>query len=198
MSDVSLYLNFVLHAVLGRLAEADWIMRDHGAAVRRVAAALLARYPFAVKPLHRGLAFDGPFDPEGRYFTSWSESQDVATWFADPRSVMNEYLREAKPASIGYTLTMTKPENKVLFHHSWAKLENFPALALMHPEMGADGARQIAWNLHTQAEVITDPPTSWPVLAPIGNTHSIEALDRQLAPPWLDDNASPTGRELLA
>jgi len=197
MSDVSLYLNFVLHAVLGRLADADWIMCEHGDAVRRMAAALLARYPFAAKPLHRGLAFDGAFDPAGRYFTSWSESADVATWFADPRSVMNEELRKAHPTATGYTLTVGAPE-RVLFHHSWARLENWPALALMHPHMGPEGARQIAWSLSTQREVITDPPTSWPVLQPLGRAHSIEALDRELGPPWLDENASPTGQELLA
>jgi hypothetical protein len=187
MTDISLYLNFVLNAVLGHLGHADAIMRDYGGSVRRVATALRARYPFEPSPIHRGIALDSAFDPTGREFVSWSENHQVAQWFADPRSMMNKYLRIARPKSIGYVLTAAVVDQPlVLFHYSWARLENFPRLALQHPAMGVEGARQIAWSLSTQREVITDPPTSWPVLEQL-DSHERRQLDDKFAPPWVDD-----------
>lgn len=183
MSPVSLYVNFVLHAVLGRLAEADALMRTFGPAVRDVAAALRARYPFEVKPLHRGIVLDGAFDATGREFVSWSEDPDVAGWFADPRSAMNTYVMAARPQSAGYVLTAPPSMEGVLFHHSWARLQDFPSLALQHPYMGVEGARQIAWSLRTQHEVITDPLEHWPELRPF--VAERPPLDARLAPPWL-------------
>ena len=190
MSPVSLYINFVLHAIYGKLAEADWLLENHGEAIRSVARALNRKAPFERKPLHRGLLLvqgEFEFSPsgDGRTFTSWTENQLVARWFADPLSSMNEYMRAAKPNAKGYTLTSEAHQAPlVLFHHSWKKLQDFPSLALQHPYMGKEGARQIAWALETQAEVITDPPKAWPELRE-NTLPYCPVLDRQLSPPWI-------------
>lgn len=179
---VNLWINFVLNAVLGRLAEADEMMRRFRPAIRSVAVALCARHPFPRKPLHRGILVEGAFDPATREFVSWSEDADVAEWFADPRSMMNEYVMEHRPSSVGYLLTSTGRE-RVLFHYSWARLQDLPALARMHPEMGVEGARQMAWSLQTQREVITEPPREWPPLRPFAPERG--HLDDRFAPPWI-------------
>lgn len=189
MDPVSLYINFVLHAVLGKLAEADGILQVYGDDVRRVARALAARFPFEPKPLHRGImlvAGEFEFSPcgEGREFTSWSERAEVAQWFADPKSYINGPMSAARPTAKGFTMT-TERAPLVLFHHSWARLQDFPALARLHPYMGEEGARQIAWSLTTQHEVITDPPTEWPERVPFTGQHDHE-LDRELTPAWIE------------
>src|SRR6185436_1974502 len=95
-TDINLYINFALHAVLGKLGEADTIMRFAGKAIRRVADDLGAecnrQLPTKPAPLFRGMLLDpnGPFrvDPD-LTFLSWSEDRDVALWFACPRSVVS-------------------------------------------------------------------------------------------------------------
>lgn len=180
----NLYINFVLRAVLGQLREADTLMRMYRSEIRSMARALRKQYPVKSKPLHRGLLIDGDFDATGREFVSWSESADVASWFADPRSMMNEYVMHDRPRSVGYMLTLRETSTpSVLFHWSWARLADLPSLARRHPEMGREGARQIEWSLGTQHEVITEPPIEWPELRPfISNEPS---LDHKFAPPWL-------------
>ena len=202
MSPVSLYINFVLHAILGKLAEADGLLQMYGEDVRSVARALNRKYPFERKPLHRGLLLvenEFEFSPtgEGRTFTSWSENQLVARWFADPLSSMNEYMRAARPDAKGYTLSLPATDTLVLFHHSWKRLQDFPSLALQHPYMGEEGARQIAWALQTQAEVITDPPKTWPELRE-NTLPYCPVLDRQLSPPWIPLHVRHEARELNA
>lgn len=186
---VSFYINFVLHAILGKLAEADGLLETYGSEIRHVARALNQAVPFERKPLHRGLLLvRGEFEfaehGEGRTFTSWSENQLVARWFADPLSSMNSYMLTARPSARGYTLTLAGEQPLVLFHHSWRKLQDLPSLALQHPYMGIEGARQIAWALETQAEVITDPPSKWPELRENALGYD-PILDRQLSPPWI-------------
>jgi hypothetical protein len=175
----------VLNAVLGRLAEADAMVFRFGPAIRRVAHALAKQHPFERKPLHRGVLLEGPFglfDPSGRAFTSWSEDADVAEWFADPRAHINEYIAMCHPRATGHLLTSTD-ELAVLWHHSWSKLENWPRFAKMHPEMGPEGARQLEWAMHTQVEVVTEPPTTWPALRLFVPTRP--PLDDRYAPPWI-------------
>lgn len=195
-NDISMYLNFILYAVLGRLAEADVTMRLYGDSIRRAAARIRShhRFSFERKTLHRGVLIDGEFDPSGREFVSWSESKDVATWFADPRSMMNEYVIGQRPRSVGYVLT-SDAKHRVLFHHSWATRLGceLPVLASSHPDMGTWGARQLEWALKTQHEVITDPLDDWhdiwSAARPFVETG--DTLDAQLAPPWLYRFARP-------
>lgn len=173
-NDVNLYINFVLNAVLGRLAEADAMMSQFGQAIRRIAHVLVKQHPFERRPLHRGLLLEGAmapdghhpsFDASGRMFTSWSEDPDAAEWFADPRSVINEYIAMCHPRATGHLMTLEdRGDLAVLWHHSWSRLEDWARFASMHPQMGPEGARQLDWAMRTQVEVVTDPPAAWPAL----------------------------------
>ncbi len=190
MTDVDLYLNFVLHAILGRLGEADALMSLAGDEIRAIADHLTAEHPFTPAPLYRGMLLDPDrsfaADPK-LTFISWSEDRDVALWFACPRSVVSEPLAATNPKLRGYLVELPAPQSRVLFHHGWTKaLGGLAALALAHPLMGAEGARQIEWSLCTQREVITVPidgllPRPTADLDP----EALAALERRLSPPWV-------------
>ncbi|HSX22584.1 MAG TPA: hypothetical protein VLE97_07410 [Gaiellaceae bacterium] len=190
MTDLDLYINFVIHAILGRLGEADQIMRIGGPAVRRVAAAIAEECAVPRAPLYRGLLLDPalPFtsDPKLR-FLSWSEDRDVALWFSCPRSAVSEPLAQLKPELVGHIASLPGPAAQVLFHHGWASaLGGLACFALIHPLMGPAGKEQIEWSLRTQREVITDPVADLsPERVPDLDSDALEALERRLSPPWV-------------
>ena len=190
MTDVDLYLNFALHAILGRLGEADSLMSLAGDEIRTIADRLAAQHPIAPKPLYRGMLLDPDktftADPK-LTFLSWSEDRDVAVWFACPRSAVSEPLAATNPRLRGHLVDLPAPQSRVLFHYGWASaLGGLAALALAHPLMGAEGKRQIEWSLRTQLEVITAPVDG---LRPSRTTdidaEVLASLERRLSPPWV-------------
>jgi len=193
-TDINLYINFALHAVLGKLGEADTIMRFAGKAIRRVADDLGAecnrQLPTKPAPLFRGMLLDpnGPFrvDPD-LTFLSWSEDRDVALWFACPRSVVSAPIIARKPNLRGHVAQINTPRRGVLFHHLWADaLGGLARFALVHPLMGEEGQRQIEWSLRTQREVITEPVVDLrPERVEDLDGGALEALERRLSPPWI-------------
>ena len=190
VTDLDLYFNFALHAILGRLGEADTIMRLGGAEIRAVANRLAARYPIEPKPLYRGMLLDPDktfaADPK-LTFQSWSEDRDVALWFACPRSVVSEPLAATNPKLCGYLVDLPAPQSSVLFHHAWAcALGGLAELALAHPLMGEEGRQQIEWSLRTQQEVITLPVQDLrPARADDLDAPALETLERRLSPSWI-------------
>lgn len=194
ISDINIYANFVVNAILGLLNEADALMGhdEFAPAIRSVARYLTKRMPIEPKPLYRGVLLD----PSVRYapranikFMSWSEDLDVARWFASPHTVISEPAIANNPRLRGYLMTQgtclaTRGDAEILFHHAWARLFNGLApLALLHPEMGPNGARQITWALRTQKEVITTPvahATPFPI-----DVVDHHALEQKFAPPWI-------------
>lgn len=193
MTDLDLYLNFVLHAVLGRLGEADALMRMAGEAVRSVADRLAARQPLDVKPLYRGMLLDPdrPYAADPKLtFVSWSEDRDVALWFACPRSAVSEPLAATNPKLRGHLVDLPAPRAPVLFHHAWTHVlggaRALAELAIAHPLMRQEGCRQIAWSLQTQKEVITAPVADLvPARAPDLDADALGVLERRLSPPWV-------------
>jgi hypothetical protein len=187
--DLNVYIDFALHAILGRLGEADAIMRFAGDSVRRVADDIAAQNHVDSAVLHRGMLLDPdvPFATDPKLtFMSWSEDHDVAMWFACPRSVVSEPLAKMKPELRGYVATINAPASRVLFHHSWAALGGLACFALIHPLMGEEGRRQIEWSLRTQREVITEPAADLrPERAADLDSATLEALERRLSPPWI-------------
>ena len=190
MTDVDLYLNFALHAILGRLSEADALMSIAGDEIRAVADHLTEQHPIAPTPLYRGMLLDPDktfaADPK-LTFLSWSEDRDVALWFACPRSAVSEPLAATNPKLRGYLADLPSPQSRVLFHHGWAAaLGGLAELALAHPLMGAEGRRQIEWSLCTQREVITAPVDGLrPERVADLDSAALEALERHLSPPWI-------------
>lgn len=135
-ADITLYINFALHAVLGKLGEADTILRFAGEAIRRVADEIAAECPIELAPIYRGILLD-PAEPfrvgSSLSFLSWSEDRDVALWFACPRSLINEPLVQRNSALCGYVAELPAPRSRVLFHHSWASaLGGLACFALAH------------------------------------------------------------------
>lgn len=193
--DVNVYLNWLVYAVLGHMAEADELLRLYGASARRLAAWLRWRHPITVGRLYRGMLLvpGEPVEPDPRLrFVSWTSSCDVARWFATPTSTISEPLAASNPALRGYVLTLdgASPEH-VLWHPSWHRAFGVPlsTLAAAHPHIGQSGALQVAHSLATQHEVILTPPASFPTPEPVEafpGTDVVE-LDRQLVPPhcWL-------------
>lgn len=162
MTNIAFYVNFTLHAILGKLAEADAIMRIAGDSIRAVADALAAKLPIVPLPIYRGMLLEPeqPFTADPKLtFLSWSEDRDVAMWFACPRSAVSEPLARLRPQLRGHIVELTAPRSRVLFHHAWdgAAFGKLAAFARQHPLMGEECARQIAWSLRTQREVITEP-----------------------------------------
>lgn len=188
--DVNLYINFALHAIYGKLGEADTIMRFAGDSVRRIADEIAAENPIEPLPIYRGLLLDPdePFTADRSLsFLSWSEDRDVALWFASPRSVISEPLTQKNPKLRGYIAAEPAAPSRVLFHHSWASaLGGLACFALIHPLMREEGKRQIAWSLQTQREVITDPADGLrPERVADLDASALEALERRLSPPWV-------------
>lgn len=189
-ADINLYVNFALHAIFGKLGEADTIMRFAGDAVRRVADEIAAENPIDPAPIYRGMLLDPtlPFRADASLtFLSWSADRDVALWFACPRSVISEPLVQQNPKLRGHVAELPAPQSRVLFHHSWASaLGGLACFALVHPLMGAEGKRQIEWSLRTQREVITEPVADL-MPRPVSDldARTLEALERRLSPPWI-------------
>lgn len=193
MTDADYHINFVLYAVCGKMAEADAMLRIFGDEIRRTADQLCARYPFTPAPIFRGMLLDPAkmFTPDPRLmFQSWSEDRGVAEWFASTDALISEPLVDSNPRLRGFVAELPRPSARVLFHHSWARAFDFPALGALHPHIGLEGARQLAWALQTQREVITAPIGG---LVPI--TCNIDAarlaeLEQRLAPPWIREAVS--------
>jgi hypothetical protein len=168
---VNLYINWVIYAVTGGLAEADSLMRRNSYAIYSVARYLQSTRPIEIKTLHRGVLLDAKEAASGFLqrtsqvtFVSFSEDVDVACWFADAKSEVSGYVVEVRPDVKGYMVEYLPELTEVLAHHEW--LKNFPVpghgtinlgmFILQHPHPDLD-AVQFAWNLGTQSEVIVVP-----------------------------------------
>ncbi len=184
--DGNAYINFVLYAVLGKMGEADEMMRSMSDRILRAAKEFAVRAPVARVPIYRGMLLD-PDQPVSacplRTFVSWSEDIDVACWFASTDSVISKPLAASNPRLRGVVVDLPSPR-RLVFHHSWAR--GWDKLARIHPHMGDEGARQIAWSLRTQREVIT-MPIALPMPAPVETkrSRSTVELDGAFAPPWI-------------
>ena len=190
MTDLDLYLNFALHAILGRLSEADALMCIAGDEIRAVADRLAAQHPIPAAPIYRGMLLDPdePFAADPKLtFVSWSEDRDVALWFACPRSAVSEPLAATNPRLRGHLVDLPAPQSRVLFHHGWASaLGGLAALAIAHPLMGEEGRRQIEWSLRTQREVITALVDGLrPSRTAYLDAETLTVLERRLSPPWV-------------
>lgn len=192
------YATWVLFAIIGRLAEADAIMRAHRPDIEAVARYLQARAPVEPRLLYRGLFLDprevrdGFVKPDTRVGSvSFSEDRGVACWFADRDSSISGEVARMYPSKRGYLVEHTPDVQDVLFHHTWHELPGSPyppgadltTLARRTPAL-APLADQFDWALRTQAEVIVKPMRVNLRVTPIADAgcDDTESLERRLGP----------------
>lgn len=198
------YVTFVLYAVTGKLWEADELMKQRREQILEVARHMdWLHSDMERKRLYRGVllcqtdAFgskpaikSGKLYPlDGVTFESWTEDKDVASWFADPKSVISEYVGIVR--GYGFTLEREHNRHEILWHHSWRKVWfgddettlDLHRCARLHPHI-APVARQFDWNVKTQSEVIMLPSTEGIEVTSCLNSHpETEELNRKFAPP---------------
>lgn len=198
----NLWINFVLQAVTGRMAQGDAMMARHGDAIRSVARWLMDVRPVKVGVLYRGILVEPERldrhwleHEEQRKFLSWTQDRQVACWFADPKSIVSELVLQMYPGSRGYIASGKIEKKKVLWHHDWVEIPlpglgvlNLAGAAAVHPEIDQG---QFVWNLRTQREVISDAPErkeSKMHVSPVeeGDCPDTEELDSRYAyPPYV-------------
>jgi len=189
--DYSLYINWIVYAIVGRPQDGDALMREYGPSIRRVAKHYQKKMRPKLTTLYRGLLLS-PEESEGRTieqdpnltYVSFSENRDVACWFADPESTMSGYVKQMRPDVEGWVMEYKPKLSDILFHYSWDPIpvpggRRFHLInaATQHPDILED---QFEWNLWTQKEVITKP---------LGAGTPIEAHELSNCPPTreLDD-----------
>lgn len=194
------YSAWVVHAVVGKLAEADAMLREYRAAIHEGAAAMRDRSPPVPERLYRGVLLQpaacagGCVAPIPHVQSlSFSRSRDVAAWFADPHSVISGQVLEDRPDSAGYLIEHQPEPASILWHHAWRhavwtdtghrslrSIDSVGYVLLDHLY------EQFRHNLHTQEEVIIVPPTDPLPLTPIADVHGLPTtwdLDRRYTPP---------------
>lgn len=161
---LNLYINFLLYAIVGRMAEADSLLRkykqkiydaaDHS--LRGLNPNFLAYRGILLHPSSVEQYGNKIMSHEKLTFISFSEDKDVAHWFADPKSVMSSYVSTMDPGVRGYTIEAMFRTGDFLFVASaQPTLCKLLALAAdMHPFIEPS---QLRWNLATQKEVIVKP-----------------------------------------
>ena len=196
------YVNWVLHAILGMLREADSLMRSHGGSIRRMARKLRRELGVPTHTLWRGLLLEpGEVPPDrmvpprprahGVKSVSWSEDKEVGCWFADRDNDMAMMVRMQRPTVTGWMMKVTPQKQNVLWHWSWQN--RFPSprgpgtislevLASMHPHIDVT---QFHWALQTQKEVILVPLNRAVAVVPYGDAGCPppEELNRRLGGP---------------
>jgi len=131
--EINSYLAFILYGIIGKLQEADSVMRQHSNEIRSVAARLRAFHPPEIKRIYRGLLIEpsnmGPGniisrDPNAQ-FVSFSEDKDVACWFADRESQISRFVAKVqRPDVEGWLIDYVPQPEDILFYWRWGL--NFP------------------------------------------------------------------------
>jgi hypothetical protein len=165
--EYTVYISWVLYAVLGELPAADFLMQKHGGLIRTMASKLRRILGVSKQPIYRGMLLDYSelysdntvAANAGYTFMSFSEDKGVACWFADRDAKISRVVAAMRPEAVGW-ITQAAQDDEVLFHWRWA--EKFPRpdgrgiiplweLAKAHPDIDP---MQFKWNVQTQKEVI--------------------------------------------
>lgn len=200
MQPINVYLSWLVPAILGRTQDSDALMVQFPGEIESVAAALrhISRQP--LRKLYRGLllepseisAGDVIFSRPGmEQSVSFSESRDVACYFALPDTIMSSYVRQIRPDVEGYIVEHTPVRSEILWHYSWNPIVykrmriDVRTAARMHPAAAHDPA-QFDFVFNTQKEV-TLKPTQVPLhVTPVGDTcPDADALDKRFTPPHI-------------
>jgi hypothetical protein len=173
--EVFTYAAFVQYFVLGRMNVSDRLYQQKGAVIERVAAFLRDRSPPKRTPLYRGWMAEPEKIVQGQILTehqiplSFTRDRDVACFFADPKSMISDFIAQMRPRARGYVMTLTGwSPSDVLWSYEWdGKIpSNFDAYMGMDlTAFGIGGIssqdnRAVGSNLKTQKELIMKPLSS--------------------------------------
>lgn len=190
-----LYKYFVAIATFGMQAEADEMLRRYRSDILLISEHLKKVAPTPLNRLYRGLLVQpgtlvaAPLS--GRYlsnqYVSFSESKDVACWFADPQA----FVGQLRPNDEGWICEYTPSVDQIIFHHRWlAAIDALPGDTLLDLFLrtplnmpSSEAAVQLNFNLNNQQEVIVKPDITMKV-SPVrpGDCLPTKQLDRQLRP----------------
>ena len=128
---IDAYKQFVVTAILGQMSFADMLMQQFRSEIYSVAAYVQQIDPQPAKRLYRGLLIEPslvrgnrPIQPERGAFASFTESRDVACWFALPESWIAEHLARGRPNVVGWIAKYTPQSAEIIFHHAQTKTVN--------------------------------------------------------------------------
>jgi len=194
-----IYKTFVILAVFGLLRESDELMRQKGAAIRKVAKYLCKQHPVISSNLYRGLLLspsDVPTDRIARpyggvQFVSFTEDLQAACWFASTDAIMADVVMLQKPRATGWIGEYLPKDDQILFHYSWIEpLRGGPgpdiyqlALDLQPQLMVEDAVMQFRYHMMHQKEVICESTITYPV-RPVSDYQCASAreLDNRFVP----------------
>lgn len=170
--EVNPYISFILYAILGKMAEADNLMKQHQRAIYTAAVKLQNFNPPNLRKIYRGLLIE----PENMgqpgniisrnpdvEFVSFSEDKDVACWFADTESLISFVAKMQRPDVEGWMIEYTPKMDEILFYWKWGlefpfagKIIDFNFFAQRHPDP-AIHTNDYRVTLRQQKEYIIKP-----------------------------------------
>jgi len=164
--DIFLYVAFVQHFILGRMNVSDSIYQQKGAAVERVAAFLRQNHSLKQAPLYRGWIIEPEKVVQGRILVehpiplSFTHDRGVACFFADPRTMISDFIAARRPRARGYMMTLTGwNSSQVLWSYEWdGVIPTYSSLTSFGVKgIGVNELHAIDSNLKTQKELILKP-----------------------------------------
>lgn len=190
------YITFVLYAVVGKMQQADGLMRQHHREILKTAQKLRAWSPPEVVPLYRGLLIEpenmGPGSTVSKMadleFVSWSADKDVACFFADVNSQMSSFVAKVqRPGVKGWIIEHTPDPSEVIFCWKWGlgfplhgQRVSFDTFAKMHPDRQIASA-DMSEVLRAQKEYILKPSSKVfnAIAYPDTNCPATDILDKK-------------------
>lgn len=164
------YKIFVGLAVSGLQRDADQQMRRARDNINSVASYLRSLLPPPIKTLYRGLLLEPEVAATGRIgghyqgaeYTSFTEDEDVACYFASPKTNISGSWMQQKPRSTGWIAEYIPNLSDIIFHHSWTEYLNNSTPSIYElmlqiagqSDRGKDLVTQLRWHLKNQQEVI--------------------------------------------
>jgi hypothetical protein len=169
--DVYYYVAFVQYFILGRMNVADSLYQQKNVHIERVAGYLQQRHPPKQKPLYRGWIVEpekvvgNKIRVDHQIPMSFTHDRGVACFFADPKTMISDFLMTMRPRARGYVMKLTGwNASQVLWTYEWqGKIPSgFRAITTSLTTMSVQGIKYsdhqtIESNLKTQKEVILKP-----------------------------------------
>lgn len=197
---ISIYLNFVLYAVTGCLAQADALLNRYRLPICIIADGMRRHVGFPTswldQKLHRGLLVEPDEIKDGKLslisdpftFASFTEDPMVAAYFACRRTYISGLVVIQRPMVVGQIMTYSPVDAQILFHWTWRDTLPFVQCAISHPHIDAS---QFIYSMATQKEVIITNQDQDGQLIRDRTTVDVQPYDQAHDPAELDERFLP-------